>query len=86
LHIDGICSHISWALGTKTIVLFGHTSAQYLGYPGNINIMSSICGGCWDRFGKCVISEEKSSVCMNSVNPEFVAQKAIEYRDSLNIK
>jgi hypothetical protein len=55
-------------------------------YPGNINIMSSICGSCWHRFGKCIIGEEKPSVCMNSIEAEFVAEKAIEYIDSLNIK
>jgi C4-type Zn-finger protein len=56
-------------------------------YPENINIMSSICGGCWYRFGKCIIGEEKPlSVCMNSINPEFVAGKAIDYINSLNIE
>ncbi|MDR2428128.1 MAG: hypothetical protein LBD19_04235 [Endomicrobium sp.] len=85
--IDGACSHIAWALRTKSIILFGPTDAKYSMYPENINIMSSICGGCWHRFGKCVIGEEsKLSVCMNSINPEFVAEKAIDYINSLNIE
>jgi ADP-heptose:LPS heptosyltransferase len=86
IDIDGACSHISWALGTKSIVLFGPTDAQYCAYPGNINIMSSICGSCWNKFCRCIIGEEKPSVCMNSIKPEFVAQKAIEYISSLNLK
>jgi microcystin-dependent protein len=86
IDIDGACSHIAWALRTKSIILFGPTDAKYSMYPENINIMSSICGGCWHRFGKCVIGEEKPSVCMNSINPEFVAEKAIDYISSLNIE
>jgi len=86
IDIDGACSHIAWALRTKSIILFGPTDAKYSMYPENINIMSSICGGCWHRFGKCVIGEEKPSVCMNSINPEFVAEKAIDYINSLNIE
>ncbi|MDR2351427.1 MAG: hypothetical protein LBD56_01955 [Endomicrobium sp.] len=86
IDIDGACSHIAWALRTKSIVLFGPTDAKYSMYPENINIMSSICGGCWHRFGKCVIGEEKPSVCMNSINPEFVAGKAVDYINSLNIE
>jgi ADP-heptose:LPS heptosyltransferase len=85
IDIDGACSHISWALGTKSIVLFGPTDAKYSMYPGNINIMSSICGNCWNRFGKCIIGQEKPSVCVNSIKPEFVAQKAIEYINSLKL-
>lgn len=87
IDIDGACSHIAWALRTKSIILFGPTDAKYSMYPENINIMSSIYGGCWHRFGKCVIGEEsKLSVCMNSINPEFVAEKAIDYINSLNIE
>ncbi|MDR2811659.1 MAG: hypothetical protein LBB06_00930 [Endomicrobium sp.] len=86
IDIDGACSHIAWALRTKSIILFGPTDAKYSMYPENINIMSSICGGCWHRFGKCVIGEENPSVCMNSINPEFVAGKAIDYINSLNIE
>ncbi|MDR0398316.1 MAG: hypothetical protein LBH33_00710, partial [Endomicrobium sp.] len=58
IDIDGACSHIAWALRAKSIILFGPTDAKYSMYPENINIMSSICGGCWHRFGKCVIGEE----------------------------
>jgi ADP-heptose:LPS heptosyltransferase len=80
IDIDGACSHIAWALRTKSIILFGPTDAKYSMYPENINIMSSICGGCWHRFGKCVIGEEKPSLCMNSIKPEFVAESCRIYK------
>jgi hypothetical protein len=33
-----------------------------------------------------VIGKEKPSLCMNCVDPEFVAEKAIDYINSLNIE
>lgn len=82
IDIDGACTHISKALGTKSIVLFGPTCAKYLGYPENINITSSLCRDCYHFidntfWGKCVLGHEKS-LCMDSISPEFVANKVLE--------
>lgn len=48
-HLDneGGLVHIASALGTRSAVVFGPTSALYFGYPTNINIEPSFCGGCW---------------------------------------
>ncbi len=49
LHIDneGGLVHLAAAMGTRSCVVFGPTSARYFGYPGNINVEPSFCGGCW---------------------------------------
>ncbi|MDR3244115.1 MAG: hypothetical protein LBT79_05140, partial [Elusimicrobiota bacterium] len=41
IDIDGGCVHISRAIGTKSLVLFGPTSPEFIGYDENINIISS---------------------------------------------
>ncbi|MDR2426781.1 MAG: hypothetical protein LBD46_06370 [Endomicrobium sp.] len=50
--------HIAKALGVKSVVLFGQTNAEYISYPENINIVSSLCAGCYTArrlgYGKCV--------------------------------
>lgn len=48
-HLDneGGLVHIAAALGIRSVVVFGPTSPQYFGYPSNINIEPSFCGGCW---------------------------------------
>jgi ADP-heptose:LPS heptosyltransferase len=83
IDIDGACIHIAKAIGTKAIALFGPTSAKITGYPKNINITSSLCRDCYHIFdhqfwGRCALGYEKS-LCMNSISPKFVANKAIEY-------
>jgi ADP-heptose:LPS heptosyltransferase len=49
LHLDneGGLVHLARCVGTKSCVVFGPTSSRYFGYPGNINIDPSFCGGCW---------------------------------------
>ncbi|MCL2484455.1 MAG: hypothetical protein FWF00_00135 [Endomicrobia bacterium] len=84
LHIDTDCGcvHIAKALGVKSLVLFGQTNAEYIAYPENINIVSSVCSNCYVAKGfvniKCLLGNDKP-LCMESIAPEFVAQKAIEY-------
>jgi hypothetical protein len=48
-HIDneGGLVHLAAAMGTRSCVVFGPTSSRYFGYPANINIDPSFCGGCW---------------------------------------
>lgn len=82
LHIDtdSGCMHIAKALKVKSLILFGPTNAEYILYSENINIASSLCGGChvinnWHE--KCVL-EYNPQLCMNSLTPGFVYQKVIE--------
>jgi ADP-heptose:LPS heptosyltransferase len=89
IDIDGACTHICKAIGTKAVVLYGPTSAKIIGYPENINITSSICRDCYHKldhklWGKCPLGYEKS-LCMESIKPQFVAQKAIEYLKGLDV-
>ncbi|MDR0485594.1 MAG: hypothetical protein LBH29_02575 [Elusimicrobiota bacterium] len=81
LHIDieGGCVHIAKSLGTKSLVLFGITAPELVGYEENINIMSSLCNGCV-RY-ECPLYEEP--VCVNAITPDFVAQKAADYLNTL---
>jgi ADP-heptose:LPS heptosyltransferase len=88
IDIDGACTHISKALGTKSIVLFGPTSAKSLGYTENINITSSLCRDCYHFidntfWGKCLLGHQRS-LCMDSISPEFVANKVLEYINSIS--
>jgi hypothetical protein len=34
-------------MGRQSCVVFGPTSSRYFGYPANINVDPSFCGGCW---------------------------------------
>ncbi|MDR3048352.1 MAG: hypothetical protein LBV16_00680 [Elusimicrobiota bacterium] len=80
IDIDGGCVHIAKALGTKALVLWGVTPGDYIGYDNNINIASSMCRYCWDYHWTfhCVFGEAHQK-CIQSIAPEFAAQKAIEY-------
>lgn len=79
-HIDCDCGlvHIAKALGTRCLVLFGPTSAEYVGYLENENIKSPICNNCWhirqDWTKKCPIGLIKPD-CMISITPEYVFSK-----------
>ena len=73
IDIDGACTHISKALGTKSIVLFGPTCAKYLGYPENINITSSLCRDCYHFidntfWGKCLFTSHSNFVYIYSMD------------------
>jgi ADP-heptose:LPS heptosyltransferase len=78
IDIDGACSHFAKAVGTKSLVIFGTTDGQFSGYPENINILSSLCSSCWTTSEICPIGYAKP-MCMQSITPEFVAEKVIEY-------
>jgi hypothetical protein len=49
LHIDneGGLVHLARCYGVPACVVFGPTPSAYFGYPGNLNIDPSFCGGCW---------------------------------------
>jgi ADP-heptose:LPS heptosyltransferase len=92
LHIDsesGI-THLATQLGTKCLVMFGPTPIQYYGYPQNINILPVICGNCMgivlDWYTTCYRADSKpneKNICMRSITPEMVLEKASEYLDTL---
>jgi hypothetical protein len=48
-HIDNESGlvHLAAAMGTRSCVVFGPTPSRYFGYPTNINVEPSFCGGCW---------------------------------------
>jgi ADP-heptose:LPS heptosyltransferase len=84
LHIDADCGcvHICKALGTTSLVLFGPTDVDYLGYDNNINISSSLCGNCfranYSSASKCPLGYSKP-LCMESISPQFVFHTVTEY-------
>jgi hypothetical protein len=49
MHFDGDCGfvHLRHVMRSKSVVLFGPTSAEFIGYPGNINIASDFCRPCY---------------------------------------
>jgi hypothetical protein len=77
IDIDGVCSHFAKAVGTKSLIMFGPADGFFIGYPENINVVSSLCGGCWTKSTKCPLGYEKI-LCMESIIPEFVANKIVE--------
>lgn len=84
LHIDGDSGlvHAARTFGTKCIVLFGSTPADFFGHPENVNIEPSIpCKGCWwtkqNWLQKCVI-DKPGVACLDSIQPETVFEKVKE--------
>src|SRR5574344_880016 len=83
LHIDCDCGmvHLRHALGGgKSVVLFGPTDADFIGYPENINIHGESCGGkCewripeWNT--KYLYSNSAQAKCMELITPEYVSER-----------
>jgi len=63
------------------IVLLGISDYDAVGYGENINIVSSICGGCWEQGTKYQLGYNKP-LCMESISPDFVAEKVIGYLEN----
>ncbi|MDR0617167.1 MAG: hypothetical protein LBG23_00015 [Endomicrobium sp.] len=77
LHIDTDCGcvHIAQAVNTRSVVLFGPSNAEYVGYEDNINIVANSCRNCFvieKWYEKCVRGF-KNPICMKSILPNFVA-------------
>jgi hypothetical protein len=49
LHVDNDSGlvHIAASMGTRALVVFGPTDAEYFAYPGHLTARASFCGGCW---------------------------------------
>ncbi|MDR1418020.1 MAG: hypothetical protein LBI80_02530 [Endomicrobium sp.] len=78
LHIDTDCGcvHIAKALDTKSVVLFGPSSAKYVGYDENVNIISNVCRDCFTInkwFERC-LRGFKTPICMQSIKSSFIAE------------
>lgn len=88
LHLDCDCGnvHLAYAVGTKSLVLFGPTLATYVGYKDNINIQSQICNNCWHSTEtwntKCPL-EYNDPVCMKSITPQQVFSYIKTYLSAL---
>ncbi|MDR3071674.1 MAG: hypothetical protein LBU29_03695 [Endomicrobium sp.] len=87
LHIDADCGcmHIAKALNVKSVILFGPSSAKYIGYDTNINIVSGLCSDCYTIRGwelRCLRNLEKP-LCMSSISPDFVAEVILKYLKNL---
>ncbi len=82
IDIDGACAHIAKAVGTKSLIMFGPTDGFISSYNENINIISSVCNPCWKN--ECPKKQEQN-ICMKAIEPQFVADKVIEYINSINI-
>lgn len=85
LHIDieGGLVHMASQLGTKCIVLFGPTVAEYYGYDNNINIRAGKCRNCWGLYtdvNKCARGMIKPE-CMHSITPEMVYKQVKKVLD-----
>lgn len=81
LHIDyeGGMVHLRKALGVgKSIVLFGPTNPNWLGYDTNINICTNKCCFCENltpNWQKYCSNHKFPHICMESITPEMVFNK-----------
>lgn len=85
LDIEGGLVHLASQLGTKCVVLFGPTVAEYYGYEGNINIRVGSCHNCWGLYtdvNKCV-RRMKEPECMYGIRPEMVMKHICNYMERM---
>ncbi|MFC2637852.1 MAG: hypothetical protein ACFN0X_02895 [Mitsuokella sp.] len=77
LDIEGGMVHFASQLGTKCIVLFGPTSAEYNAYDGNITIRAGKCHNCYALYEdvtRCARGMEEPE-CMYSITPDMVMEQ-----------
>ena len=83
LHVDcesGLV-HLASQLGTKCLVLFGPTDAEYYGFKENLNVVSKVCRPCvwaWDNGSTC-LRGAKEPPCMASITASEVFVTTCEY-------
>lgn len=84
LHLDSESGlvHAAHMMGVKSLVLFGPTNLKFFGYEDNINIAPNFCGDCWwlkqNWMAKCPLGYV-APLCMDSIDPLKVANKAMEF-------
>ncbi len=81
VHIDhesGLV-RLAHALQTRSIVMFGPTSAPFFSFPTNINIVARSCHDCWwvkqDWMSFCPRGFEQP-ICMRDISPQEVIDAA----------
>lgn len=89
LHLDneGGLVHLASCLGVTSCTIFGPTSVDYFGYPGNINIEPPVCGNCWwatETWMETCPKGYASPLCMTQQRPQDVAARILERSDILN--
>lgn len=86
LHIDyeGGMVHLRKALNAgKSVVLFGPTNPEWLGYDTNVNICTYSCRFCenlnsnWQKFCS---NYKHEHICMRSITPELVLQEIEKFK------
>ena len=88
LHVggEGGLVHLATAVGTKCLVLFGSSGAEYYGYAQNINLVSEVCRPCMyivPDFNVCMLGA-KEPPCMLSHTPQTVCEVACNYLKHLD--
>ena len=89
LHIDyeGGMVHLRKALGAgKSIVLFGPTNPEWLGYDTNINVCTEKCCFCENitpNWQKYCSNHKFPHICMDSITSEMVFDKVCEALSSV---
>jgi lipopolysaccharide biosynthesis glycosyltransferase/SAM-dependent methyltransferase len=81
LLIDGDCglAHIRHSLTGRSVVLWGSSSAKFLGYRENINLVSPFCSPClWmtNTWMNGCMRGFKEAECLKRISPERVAEAA----------
>jgi ADP-heptose:LPS heptosyltransferase len=79
--IEGGLVHLARAAGIRSVVAFGPTSAAFLGYPQNINLVASDCNNCWwttcDWYLYCPRGLPQPE-CMTAYRPDIIAAAVLD--------
>jgi hypothetical protein len=84
IHLDGEGGlvHLARSLGVSSCVIFGPTPVKYFGYPENLNIEPTFCGGCWwvtDSWMDSCPRKLSSARCMTEQDPRAVARAVAHF-------
>ncbi len=77
---EGGLVHLARAVNVRSVVAFGPTSAAFLGYPQNINLVASDCTSCWWTTKDWYIYCPRGFVeppCMNAYTAEMIASAVL---------
>ena len=87
---EGGLVHLATQLGTKCLVLFGFTPAEYYGYKRNINLVSDICMPCinvWENgSGRTCMRGNKEPPCMLYHTPRKVFEVTRNWLEHSGLK
>lgn len=92
-HVDteGGLMHLARAVQTRSVILFGPTSAPFFGYPDNINMEPKTCSNCYwirsDWYARCPRDQQEPE-CMTGHHAEDVvaAVKTILNDEKKNVR